>query len=324
MGTATELSALIEHEITTLELKGKPDNLYEPMRYIVSLGGKRTRPLLVLLGSQLFTNDVTSALKPAMAIECFHNFTLLHDDIMDNAPLRRNKATVHEKWNTNIAILSGDALFVKSMQLMMCAPSAVLTQCLTTFNATALEVCEGQQLDMNFETQNTVSIPQYINMIRLKTAVLLGASLKIGAYIGGAVEEDAQALYKFGEYLGIAFQLQDDILDVYGNPETFGKQVGGDILANKKTYLLLKSLQVAHKYQLEVLQQWTQTTNYNPTEKIKAVTEVYDYLNVRKLAEAEMDMYYNKALQHLSTIPVALERKHELLQLAAQLMQRTQ
>lgn len=324
MGTAIELSALIEHEITTLDLKGKPENLYEPMRYIVSLGGKRTRPLLVLLGNQLFNNDIAPALQPAMAIECFHNFTLLHDDIMDNAPMRRNKATVHEKWNTNIAILSGDALFVKSIQLMMCAPSNVLTHCLTTFNATALEVCEGQQLDMNFETQNTVSIPQYINMIRLKTAVLLGASLKIGAYIGGAVEEDAQALYKFGEYLGIAFQLQDDILDVYGNPETFGKQVGGDILANKKTYLLLKSLQVAHKYQLEVLQQWTQTIDYNPTEKIKAVTEIYDYLNVRKLAEAEMDMYYNKALQHLNTIPVAPERKQELLQLAAQLMQRTQ
>ncbi|MEQ1734139.1 MAG: polyprenyl synthetase family protein [Bacteroidia bacterium] len=324
MLTPTQLSQLIEQEITQLDLKGKPDNLYEPMRYIVSLGGKRTRPQLVVLGCELFTDSVQPALTAAMAVECFHNFTLLHDDIMDIAPLRRGKATVHEKWNTNIAILSGDALFVKSIQLLMQVPNAVLVPCLTTFNATALQVCEGQQLDMNFETQATVSIPQYINMIRLKTAVLLGASLKIGAYIGGAVAEDAEALYKFGEYLGIAFQLQDDILDVYGNPETFGKQVGGDILANKKTYLLLKSLQVAHKYQLEVLQQWTQTIDYNPTEKIKAITEIYDYLNVRKLAEAEMEMYYTKALQCLATIPVSDERKQSLLQLAAQLMLRTQ
>jgi geranylgeranyl diphosphate synthase, type II len=324
MLTPLDLSALIEEQVIALPLVGKPSNLYEPMRYIVSLGGKRTRPLLVLLGSQLFNDDVTPALHPAMAIECFHNFTLLHDDIMDNAPLRRNKATVHEKWSTNIAILSGDALFVKSMQLMMLAPQNVLVNCLNTFNTTALEVCEGQQLDMNFETQSTVSIPQYINMIRLKTAVLLGASLKIGAYIGGAREEDAQALYKFGEYLGIAFQLQDDILDVYGNPETFGKQVGGDILCNKKTYLLLKSLQIAHKYQLEVLQQWSQTTTYVAEDKIKAITEVYDFLNVRKLAEAEMETYYQKALTFLDTIPVAPERKQALLNLAAQLMLRQQ
>jgi geranylgeranyl diphosphate synthase, type II len=301
-----ELSAIIEKSIETLPLSGKPENLYDPMRYIISLGGKRMRPLLTLMGCQLFKDDVEQAINPALAIECFHNFTLIHDDIMDLAPLRRGSPTVHIKWNNNIGILSGDALYVKAIQLMMHTPDAVLRPCMDTFNTTALEVCEGQQLDM----------------IRLKTAVLLGGALKVGALIGGAREEDANALYKFGEFLGIAFQLQDDILDVYGNAETFGKQVGGDIIANKKTYLLLKAKQIAHKYQAEALHQWEQATEFDQQEKVKAITEIFDFLEIRKHAEKEMENYYQLALRSLNSIPVADERKQNLLSVAEKLMVR--
>ena len=246
MKSLPELSDLIHQSVNKLQFPVSPKGLYDPIRYMLSLGGKRMRPVLTLMACDAFNGDVERAISPALGLEVFHNFTLLHDDIMDNAPLRRSKPTVHEKWNSNIAILAGDAMFVQSCQLVMDTPSSVVKEVMEVFTKTALEVCEGQQYDMDFESMNEVSIEEYIDMIRLKTAVLLGASLKIGALIGNADSEAASHLYDFGVNLGIAFQLQDDILDVYGDASFFGKQVGGDILANKKTYLLITALNKAN------------------------------------------------------------------------------
>src|ERR1700754_2000455 len=227
MKQLTDLQALINEAVDKLNFPKQPAELYEPISYILSLGGKRLRPALLLMACDLFGGDVESAVEPAHAIEVFHNFTLMHDDIMDNAPLRRGQVTVHQKWNANVAILSGDAMMVESNKLIMKVPDAILRQVMDVFNATATGVCEGQQIDMSFEQRGNVGIEEYLNMIRLKTAVLLGGTLKIGAIIGGATPADAQLLYDFGVNLGIAFQLQDDILDVYGDPDKFGKQVGG-------------------------------------------------------------------------------------------------
>jgi geranylgeranyl diphosphate synthase, type II len=309
-------------EIFSKHMHGEPRELYEPIQYMLQLGGKRMRPLLVLLGCELFDGKVTEAVPAALAVEVFHNFTLVHDDIMDNAPLRRNKPTVHEKWNTNIALLSGDAMLVKAYQLLAQYPSSLIGELLPVFNKTALEVCEGQQLDMNFEKVFKVKIQEYIHMISLKTAVLLAASLKMGALIGGAREEDAQRLYNFGKNIGIAFQLQDDILDVYGVPEKFGKQVGGDIIANKKTYLLLKAFELADQYTAEALSNWVFAPEFDPGEKVKAVTEIYDYLQVKELARTEMLHYYDKGLSELTHVPVNEARKKTLIAFADQLMVR--
>src|ERR1700744_2113013 len=244
---------IINEEIQKLQFPSHPADLYEPIKYILSLGGKRMRPALLLMACDLFGGDINKAISSALAIEVFHNFTLMHDDIMDNAPLRRGKVTVHERWNPNVGILSGDVMLIEGYKLMMQVDEHLLRPILNIFNETAVGVCEGQQIDMEFETRHDVGIEEYINMIRLKTAVVLGGALKIGAIIGGASTEDAALLHTFGEQLGIAFQLQDDILDVYGNPEKFGKQVGGDIISNKKTYLLIKALERADKKQREEL-----------------------------------------------------------------------
>ncbi|HOS48106.1 MAG TPA: polyprenyl synthetase family protein [Bacteroidia bacterium] len=251
----------------------------------------------------------------------FHNFTLVHDDIMDNAPLRRSKPTVHTKWNSNIAILSGDAMFVESCRLVMQSPDAAVRQVMDVFTKTALEVCEGQQYDMDFESMSHVSIDQYIDMIRLKTAVLLGGSLKMGAIIAGANESDANHLYDFGVNLGVAFQLQDDILDVFGDADKFGKQVGGDILSNKKTFLLLTALNTAQGSTKDSLLQWINTSDH-PQEKVIAVTEIYNSLNVRDVAEKKMNELYDVALSHLDSIPVDDANKQPLKDLAASLMVR--
>src|SRR3978361_2125846 len=240
-----ELQLLIEQALAELEVPQYPAELYEPIKYILSLGGKRMRPALLLMACDLFGGDVKKAISAALAIEVFHNFTLMHDDIMDNAPLRRGKTTVHERWNNNVGILSGDVMLIEGYKLMMQVDQPLLRPILNIFNETAVGVCEGQQLDMEFETRNNVGIDEYITMIRLKTAVVLGGALKIGALIGGASTADATLMHTFGEQLGIAFQWQDDILDVYGDPEKCGKQVGGDIISNKKTYLLLKALESA-------------------------------------------------------------------------------
>lgn len=300
-----------------------PKELYAPVSYILSLGGKRMRPALVLAGCELFGGEADKAMYAALAVEVFHNFTLVHDDIMDKAPLRRNMPTVHKKWDEGIAILSGDAMMVQAYQLLCRTGSPVLPQLLDVFSKTAIQVCEGQQLDMNYEKAHKISIPQYLHMIQLKTAVLLAASLKMGALIGGAREEDAQRLYEFGNNVGIAFQLQDDILDVYGD-ERFGKQVGGDIISNKKTWLLLKALEMSagNRYMTEELQQWIFAPSFEPQEKVKAVTEIYNFLGIRKLAEKEMLRFYERGLKHLSEIPVSDELKKPLVRFAESLMVR--
>ncbi len=290
----------------------------------MGLGGKRLRPVLVFVGYNFFDENINKALSPALAIELFHNFTLVHDDIMDQAPLRRNQSTVHKKWNENIAILSGDAMLVKAYQELCKCDLDLLPSLLDVFSDTAIKVCEGQQLDMNYEKQLKVSIPQYLKMIELKTAVLLGASLKIGALAARADSENAQALYDFGKHVGIAFQLQDDILDVYADTEKFGKQQGGDIVANKKTYLLLKALEMSqsNRFVKEELEQWINAPEFNPKEKVEAITGIYNFLNIPQLAKAEMEKQYNLACSFLNSMTVDEDKKQQLIQLADSLMVR--
>jgi geranylgeranyl diphosphate synthase type II len=307
-----DLQSIIEQAIVKLDIPDQPVELYEPVKYILSLGGKRMRPALLLMACDLFGGDVEEALSPALAIEVFHNFTLVHDDIMDNAPLRRGKATVHERWGQNAGILSGDVMLVLAYQLMMKVDGWVLRQVLDVFNKTAVGVCEGQQLDMDFEKRQTVGIDEYLNMIRLKTSVLLGGALKIGALIGGADLADAELLYSFGEHLGIAFQLQDDILDVYGDPGKFGKQVGGDILSNKKTYLLIKALELTNWTQANELHDWINSKDFDAEQKVNAVTELYNQLNVRQYAENEMETHAEKAFKSLDEISLPAKQKQYL------------
>jgi geranylgeranyl diphosphate synthase type II len=310
-------------------LKGRsygshPKELYEPIEYIMSLGGKRMRPVLVYLACDLFDGDTEKALHSSIAIELFHNFTLVHDDIMDKAPLRRGKPTVHEKWNDNIAILSGDAMMVRAYQELCKSDASLLPPLLDIFSDTAAKVCEGQQLDMNYEKVQKVSIPNYVKMIELKTAVLLGGALKMGAVIGNAREEDAQRLYDFGRHIGIAFQLQDDILDVYADAAKFGKQKGGDIIANKKTYLLLKAMEMAatNRYLKEELEQWIAAPFFDAKEKVEAVTNIYNFLNVKELARTEMKKQYAAAMDCLKEIPVSEEKRSMMVAFADGLMVR--
>lgn len=302
----------------------QPKELYAPIEYIMALGGKRMRPVLVMLGCDFFDGNPDKALHSAIAIELFHNFTLVHDDIMDKAPLRRGKPTVHEKWNDNIAILSGDAMMVRAYQELCKTESDLLPSLLEIFSDTAAKVCEGQQLDMNYEKLSKVSIVSYLKMIELKTAVLLGGALKMGAIIGGAREEDAKNLFGFGKHIGMAFQLQDDILDVYADEEKFGKQKGGDIIANKKTYLLLKALEMAenNRYLKEELQLWVAAPHFDPKEKVEAVTNIYNFLNVKELARKEMQKEYDAAISCLKDIPVADAKKNILIAFADSLMVR--
>jgi len=320
MNTIKDLQLLIEDAIIKLQYPLYPAELYEPITYILSVGGKRMRPALLLMACDLFDGDVKAAVPPSLAIEVFHNFTLVHDDIMDNAPLRRGKVTVHEKWNPNVAILSGDVMLVEAYKLMMQVDTSILRQVLEVFSNTAVGVCEGQQYDMNFEQEQQVQIDDYLNMIRLKTAVLLGGALKIGALIGGASLNDADLLCNFGEQLGIAFQLQDDILDVYGDPNKFGKQVGGDIISNKKTYLLIKALELAGTAENVALNKWLANTNSDTTQKVTAVTELYNQLNVRYYAEQAMYEYAIKAFDTLDQISLPEDRKQYLRNFADGLM----
>jgi geranylgeranyl diphosphate synthase type II len=299
----------------------KPKALYEPISYTIGKGGKRMRPLLVLMGCKLYSDDVSDALHPALGIELFHNFTLIHDDIMDRAPIRRGQASVYKKWNDNVAILSGDAMMVKAFsELTITRPDAV-PAILETFNVTALEVCEGQQYDMEFEERDDVTIPEYSEMIRLKTAVLLAACLKIGATIGRADDSQAQLMYDFGLNAGIAFQLQDDILDVYGESHKVGKQKGGDIISNKKTYLLLKAQELADEQQAQQLNNWL-NGHHNDKEKVEAVTAIYEELNVRQLAEQEMWRHFNIGLEALDGVNGNPEWKSILNQFTTKLMHR--
>ncbi|WP_293301669.1 polyprenyl synthetase family protein [Pedobacter sp. UBA4863] len=318
MHNPTELQKIIEQAIPKLAYPAQPANLYEPIKYIMSLGGKRIRPVMVLMAAELFTDEVTKALDVALAIETFHNFTLVHDDIMDNAPLRRGKQTVHEKWGVNNAILSGDVMMVESNKHLSKVDVNVLKPVLDTFNQTAQGVCEGQQLDMEFETRDDVSIEEYLEMIRLKTAVLLGGAMKLGAIVGGADDKNAALLYEFGENLGVAFQLQDDILDVYGDPEKFGKQVGGDIIANKKTFLHLNAKALINAEETDILL----GEHENTSNKVKAVTLLYNNYGIKELANTKMEQYLAKAYQALDDLVIAENRKTNLRELAQQIMVR--
>jgi len=319
----SEFQELISREVGSFcrALKARPARLYEPLSYVLSLEGKRVRPVLTLMACDLFDADVSRALQPALGLELFHNFSLIHDDIMDNAPLRRSKPTVHEKWSTAVALLSGDAMLVKAYQLMS---SCANLQVLELFSEMALAVCEGQQLDMDFEKLKTVSIAEYLQMIELKTATLIAACLKTGALIAGARAEDAKRIFEFGKNIGIAFQLQDDILDTYGEEEKFGKQKGGDIIANKKTFLLLKALELSglNAYKKEELELWMNATAANAREKVEAVTGIFDSLNIRDLAVAEMLKFYNKGIGYLNEIPASEEKMNNLKVLVGGLIKR--
>lgn len=313
---------LIHKEIGAFKEENKGHNLYDPVAYILSLGGKRLRPALSLLASKIFGAKEEQAIHAALGIEVFHNFTLMHDDIMDKAPLRRGKATVHTKWDVNSAILSGDAMLVQAYQLIARSPKNVMPQVLERFSTTALEVCEGQQLDMDFESRNDVQVDEYIEMIRLKTSVLLAAALEIGAMIGEANEEDAQKLYNFGQDLGIAFQLRDDYLDLFGDSEKVGKQIGGDILADKKTYLLIRSFEKADQEETKILNQYIGVVEVNPEEKITRIKSLMEKLEVDRELIKLSDQYYHQALESLKSLSVQNEFTEELKVFATQLMVR--
>ena len=322
MYTASQLLDKINKYIADIQFNRTPKGLYEPVEYTLSLGGKRIRPVLMLMAYNLYREDVASIYEPAAAIEVYHNHTLLHDDLMDRSDMRRGKPTVHKVWNDNTAVLSGDAMLILAFRYMTACPAEHLKEVMDLFSLTMLEICEGQQLDMEFESRGDVTEDEYIEMIRLKTAVLLAGSLKIGAILAGATAEDAENLYKFGMQIGVAFQLQDDLLDVYGDPEVFGKKIGGDILCNKKTYMLIKALDRADAKQREELNRWLDAETCQPAEKIKAVTELYNQLDIRSVCENKMRGYYTLAMESLAAVGVAEERKKELKNLVKLLMYR--
>jgi len=312
----------IEKELQSLPLEGEPKELYEPIRYILNIGGKRLRPTLAVLGYQIFNDNYGNVLKPALALEVFHNFTLMHDDIMDQAPLRRGKETVHEKWSPNVAILSGDVMLVKAYELLLGIDQNILAKVIAAFNKCACEVCEGQQFDMNFETEKDTSIPAYLEMIRLKTAVLLGFSLEMGAILGGAPNEEAELLKNFGERIGLGFQIKDDLLDVFGEQEKFGKQVGGDIIANKKTYLLLKALEDANTTQKQTLEHWLSKTEFDPKEKVAAVRNIYDELDIEQKAQNLAQNYFDEAFSLFNDLKREGHKKAPLKTFAEKLINR--
>lgn len=311
MDNYVEIQQKLDAAIGRLGLVKEPKSLYEPIEYIMGLGGKRVRPMLTLLAAQLYENTYYNAMSQALAVEVFHNFTLVHDDIMDEAPLRRNQPTVHLKWNTNTGILSGDAMMIKAYQLLSATAPLYLNEILVLFNNTALGVCEGQQYDMEFETRNNVRIEEYLKMIELKTAVLLACALKMGAMVVGAPHDDADALYRMGINLGLAFQLQDDILDVYGSAKV-GKRVGGDIISNKKTYLLITALQKASGEDLKQLNSWIAATDFDEDEKVAEVTKIYNHMGIKELATDKMNSYTQLAIADLNALNVPEERKANL------------
>ncbi|MGB0881333.1 MAG: polyprenyl synthetase family protein [Vicingaceae bacterium] len=314
--------SIIEEAIKANQQKEAPKKLYEPITYTLALGGKRIRPALLLLANNLFGGTDEDALDAALAIEVFHNFTLVHDDIMDDAPLRRGKPSVYNKWNTNVAILSGDVMLMQAIQLLAKKNHKSLHEVLGLFNTTAIEVCEGQQMDMDFETSSTVSIDDYLKMIELKTAVLLAASLKIGAVLANASQEDAKHIYEFGKNLGIAFQLMDDVLDLYGDPNKVGKRVGGDVIANKKTYLLLKAQALATGKTAKDLDFCLTSKVIDNNTKVERVATIFNTLNIKKLAVDEMNLFYNTAIFHLDSIDAPADKKQVFENFAKSLMNR--
>lgn len=322
MLSTTQLQELIAQAIAVLPVYGKPEGLYQPIAYTLEQGGKRLRPMLALMSAQTFGGDPAKALPAAIAIEIFHNFTLLHDDIIDEAPLRRGRETVYKKWNINTAILSGDTMFAIAYGQLCSSETAMLPALMKVFTKTAIEVCEGQQYDIDFETSGDVSIDAYLNMIRLKTAVLLAASLKIGAITANASEVDADRIYSFGENLGIAFQLQDDLLDAFGNEEVFGKKTGGDILTNKKTYLYLKALECAAADDRKMLAELYSRRDMEDGEKIGKVLQIFRRADIEKQTEELIMDYFNRAILLLAEINLSEEAKKPLLSLAETMLKR--
>ncbi|MCK0205536.1 polyprenyl synthetase family protein [Ornithobacterium rhinotracheale] len=322
MTKIAQYQELIQQALTQNSLIKQPEALYEPMGYILQLGGKRLRPTLCLMGCELFGGDINEALKPSLAMEYFHNFTLMHDDIMDDAPIRRGKATVHEKYDINTALLSGDALMIKSYQLFNELKPEVFKKVVTHFSQMAIELCEGQQYDMNFENQKEVSFAEYEKMITGKTGVLTACALKVGAMIAGASEEDANHLYDFGKYLGIAFQLKDDLLDVFGDKDAFGKKHAGDIFENKKTILYIKALEKADERQRDELEYWYEIKTEN-IDKIYAVEKIFKVLNIDVEVGDMINEYTRKAIDSLNSIQGNVNSKEDLAQFAQKLIGRT-
>lgn len=320
--TASQLLDKINVYLEQMPYMRPPKGLYEPIAYELSLGGKRIRPVLMLMAYQLYKEDVERILPQAAGLETYHNHTLLHDDVMDKADMRRNKPTVHNVWNENTAILSGDAMLILAYRLMADCPPEKLAEVLRVFTETTMEICEGQQWDMEFETRMDVKVDEYVEMIRLKTSVLLAAALKIGAYLADAPAEDAQLLYDFGVKMGLAFQLQDDWLDVYGDPKVFGKNIGGDILCNKKTYMLITALEQANEEQRQELERWLEVVDYVPAEKIAAVTALYNEIGVGKRCEEKVEAFYAEGLAVLDQVSASSERKEALKAFACSLMNR--
>lgn len=317
-----EILTAVEEFISRLPYDRKPESIYEPIKYVLSIGGKRIRPVLMLLAYNLYKDDPKRILMQACALETYHNYTLLHDDLMDNADVRRGMPTVHKKWNANTAILSGDSMLVLAYQRMAQCPQDKLKSVIELFTETALEIGEGQQYDMDFETRNDVTENEYIEMIRLKTSVLLACATKIGAIMAGAPESDQDNLYKFGEQIGLAFQLQDDLLDVYGDPKVFGKAVGGDITCNKKTFMLINAYNRANAEQRAELDKWINAKLFDRNEKIAAVTKIYNEIGIRALCEEKIEYYFNQAKTYLDAVSVTDEKKQELMEYADRLMKR--
>jgi geranylgeranyl diphosphate synthase type II len=322
MKTSEEILKLVNDYLAQLPYERKPQSLYEPIKYVLSMGGKRVRPVLMLLAYNIFKDNPESILSSACALETYHNYTLLHDDLMDNADLRRGHETVHRKWDANTAILSGDSMLVLAYERMAQCPKEKLAEVLSLFTETALEIGEGQQYDMEFENRTDVTEAEYIEMIRLKTSVLLACAVKMGAILADASAEDADNLYKFGEQIGLAFQLQDDFLDVYGDSAVFGKAIGGDITSNKKTFMLINALNHASAEQREELTRWITAEQFDAAEKIAAVTRLYNEIGIDRMAKEKIEYYFAQSTQYLARVNVPEERKQELIAYTHEMMKR--
>ena len=322
MYTSDEILKKVNQTLDTLPYDRQPASLYEPIRYVLSLGGKRIRPVLMLLAYNLYRERPEDIMMLALALETYHNYTLLHDDLMDNADLRRGHETVHKRWDANTAVLSGDSMLVLAYQRMQQCDARHLPAIMQLFTETALEIGEGQQYDMEFETRNDVTEDEYIEMIRLKTSVLLACATKMGAILADASDRDAELLYKVGEQMGLAFQLQDDLLDVYGDTAVFGKAIGGDITSNKKTYMLINAVNRANDEQRAELTHWIEAKDFDRQEKITAVTRLYNTIGIRQLCEEKINFYFNEARKYLDQVSVSSDRKQHLLSYMNEMMHR--
>lgn len=322
MKTSEEILKLVNDYLAQLPYDREPQSLYEPIKYVLSMGGKRVRPVLMLLAYNMYKENPESILLSACALETYHNYTLLHDDLMDNADLRRGHETVHRKWDANTAILSGDSMLVLAYERMAQCPKEKLAEVLHLFTETALEIGEGQQYDMEFENRTDVTEAEYIEMIRLKTSVLLACAVKMGAILADASAEDADNLYKFGEQIGLAFQLQDDFLDVYGDSAVFGKAIGGDITSNKKTFMLINAFNHATAEQREELTRWITAEQFDAAEKIAAVTRLYNEIGIDRMAKEKIEYYFAQSTQYLARVNVPEERKQELIAYTHDMMKR--